>query len=294
MAGVIAIHTSHNRVSRQSQPPLLPLSIVDFIMGYLLAALLGGLLIFNGAATPEKAARMAQEALQKQYPTSKVSVQMEGKSGVNVLKGRFKRVHIAVSDLTVADLPFTPATEAKRIGKAGKMELDLRNLTWGSLPIARARFDFENLEYDFDALKKSSQFRIVRTGPAQMQVQVGAPSVAASFDTRLKDIENLAIAFEGDEFRLTGERDVLGYKTPVSMTAQPVGVGNEVRLDNSVIKVGGVTLPAMAANALLKDVNPIYVFDRKGEWPFRVNIQKVSAQNGFLDITAGLTLKSSP
>lgn len=260
-------------------------------MGYLLAALLGGLLYFNSAATPQKAAQMAEEALQKQYPTSKVNVEMEGKRGADVLKGRFRRVHIEVSDLKVAELPFTPATTAKRIGKAGKLELDLRNLTWGTLPIARARFDFENLEYDFGALKETSQFKIVRTGPAQMQVQVGASSVASAFDTRLKDIENLAISFQDDQFRLTGQRDVLGFKAPVSMTARPVGVGNEVRLENSVITVSGVPLPAMAANALLKDVNPIYVFDRKGEWPFKVNIQSVSARNDSLDVTAGLTLK---
>ena len=65
-------------------------------MPWLLAALLGGYLYINGAATPEKAAELAQAALQKRYPGSQVQVHVEGRSGRNVLKGKFRVQRIKI------------------------------------------------------------------------------------------------------------------------------------------------------------------------------------------------------
>ncbi len=263
-------------------------------MGYLLAALLGGFLAFNSFATPQKAARMAQDALQKAYPGSTARVQIEGKRGSNVLKGKFRLVRVEMSDVTLAALPFSPSQGAKKIGRAEKIELQLVNAKFLGLPIARANFDFQDVEYDFDALRKRSQFQIVRSGPAQMRLQLGAPALQTLFAERLGDIENLTIAFQNDRLLLTGQRDVLGFKTPIELTARPVGAGNAVRLENVVIKVGGVALPAAAASALLKDLNPVYTFDREGNWPFNVEVQSVTAQNNALNLTANLSLKTAP
>lgn len=263
-------------------------------MGYLLAALLGGFLAFNSFATPDKAARMAQDALQKAYPGSTARVQIEGKRGASVLKGKFRLVRVEISDVTLAALPFSPSQGAKKIGRAEKIELHLQNATFLGLPIARANFEFQNVEYDFDALRKRSQFQLVRSGPAQMRLQLGAPALQTLFAERLKDIENLAIAFQNDQLIVTGQRDVLGFKTPVEMTARPIGVGNAVRLENAAIKIGGVPVPTAAASALLKDLNPVYTFDRDGNWPFKVVVQSVNAQNNALQLTANLSLKTAP
>lgn len=271
-------------------------------MGYLLAALLGGFLAFNSAATPQKAARLAQETLQKAYPGSKVHVEIEGKRGTNVLKGKFRRVRVELSDLTLNSLPFSPVSGAAsntqpapkiKIGKAEKIEFALANVNFLGLPIARANFDFNTVEYDFNALKKRSQFQIVSMGPAQMKLELGAPALRALFAERLKDLENVAIAFEDDQLILTAQRDVVGLKTPIRLTARPVGMGSTVRLENPTLKVGGVALPALAANAVLKDVNPVYTFDSEGTWPFNVDLQTLSTQNNTLVLTANLSSKAA-
>jgi hypothetical protein len=262
-------------------------------MGYLLAALLGGFFLFNGAATPDKAADMAQKALQKQYPTSKVNVEMEGKRGMSVLKGNFKRVHIDLADIVLSDLPFsTERVEKPKIGRAGKLEVELKNLTWGTLPVERARFDFENVEYDFNALKKKSEFQIVGMTAGQMQLRLSTQSLRPAFAEKLADIENVAISLEGDQFTLTGQRDVVGLKAPIVLKARLAGVENTLRLEEPTLTLSGVKLPDLATKRLIADVNPIYAFDKDGKWPFRVQLTEVAGKDDFLDMKADLSLKA--
>ena len=47
-------------------------------MGYLLAALAGGFLLFNSVATPNRAERKVESALRKQFPGAAVDVEIEG------------------------------------------------------------------------------------------------------------------------------------------------------------------------------------------------------------------------
>ncbi|HEX8464040.1 MAG TPA: LmeA family phospholipid-binding protein [Abditibacterium sp.] len=256
-----------------------------------MAALLGGFLVFNGAATPQKAATMAQSALQKQYPGANVEVQIEGKRGVDVLKGRFRRVRVGLSDVALADLPFTPPKNPKKIGRAAKIEVDLKRITWGNVPIDTARLDFQQVEYDFEALRKQSQFQIVKMGPSQMRVQLRGESLRPLFAARLQNIDEPEVHLEGNGLRVTGARTVLGLRTPVELTAGLIGVGNEVRLFEPQIRVGGVALPAVATASLTKDVGSLYAFDREGRWPFTVRIDRVTAQNETLGIETSLTLK---
>jgi hypothetical protein len=262
-------------------------------MGYFLAALLGGFFLFNGAVTPDRVAHIAEKALQKQYPTAKVNVEMEGKRGKSVLKGNFKLIRIELADLTLADLPFATPGKATKIGKAEKMEVDLRNLTWGTQPLESVNFDFEKVEYDFDTLKKKSQFQFVNMASGLMKIRFSTKALRPAFAQRLKDMENVDIALEGDQFTLTGQRDVVGLKTPIVMHSRLVGVGNSLRLEETTLEINGVKLPAMTTNALVKDVNPIYSFDKDGKWPFNVRITSAGGQGDFLDLAADLTLKSA-
>jgi hypothetical protein len=262
-------------------------------MGYFLAALLSGFLLFNGAATPDRVAHIAEKALQKQYPTAKVNVDIEGKRGKSVLKGNFKLVRVELADLTLADLPFATEGKATKIGRAGKLEVDLRNLTWGVQPVESATFDFEKVEYDFDTLKKKSQFQFVRMDSGLMKLRFNTKALRPAFAQRLKDIENVEISLAGDQFTLTGQRDVVGLKTPIVMHSRLAGVGSSLRLEETTLEINGIKLPAITTNALVRDVNPIYSFDKDGKWPFNVRITSAGGQGDFLDLTADLTLKSA-
>jgi hypothetical protein len=263
-------------------------------MGFLLAAFLGGFLLFNGAASPGKAAHLMQESLQKQYPTAQIKVDVEGKHGMSLLKGNFKKVHVEMENATISDLPFSGAftpNEHTKLARAGEIEIELNHLTWGTLPVERARFDFTEVRYDFNALKKTSDFQMAKMGPSQMQLRLSTDALRPAFASRLKDIQDLAIDIEGDQFKLTGSKDVVGLATPVELDAHLIGVENTLRLEDYKLSLGGVVLPGLATNALVKDVNPIYSFDKEGKWPFRVQLSAVNAHEGKLDLTAKLVLK---
>ena len=81
-------------------------------MGWLLAILAGGFLTFNAIVTPDKAASEATKALKKQFPGAEVEVKIEGKRGKDVLNGRFRRIDIALANLTLDELPIAASASA--------------------------------------------------------------------------------------------------------------------------------------------------------------------------------------
>lgn len=261
-------------------------------MGYLLAALLGGFFLFNTSATPQKVARLAEKALQKQYPGADVNVEIEGKRGRAVLKGDFRRVRVEMSHLTLAALPFQPSRGVSKIGRAGKIELDLSDLQLGNLPVSRARLDFEDVEYDFGALKKSAQFQLVRTGAARLQLQLSAQAMLPAFAAKLQNTTDVSVSTEGQTLTLRGNRSVLGATTPIVVSGQLAGRGSELRLENPVLTIASARVPDVAANVLLKDLNPLYDFDKSLKWPFRTEITSVSGAGNQIDLSANLRLST--
>src|SRR5688572_1733945 len=136
-------------------------------MEILLAALLGGFLLFNSAATPEKAEKIIESALQKTYPRGTVNAEVEGKRGRAVLKGNFRRVRLEMTGIGDVDgLPFLPAREDSKKGHLGRLELALRDFRFNELPVENAEFGFDKVVYDVDALKKTSKLMLVSSGPA--------------------------------------------------------------------------------------------------------------------------------
>ena len=263
-------------------------------MGYLLAALLGGFFLFNSAATPQKAARMAEKALQKQYPGAEIEVEIEGKRGTSVLKGNFRRVRVQMAHLTIAALPFEPSGGAKKIGRAGKIELDLRDLKLGTLPVSRARLEFENVEYDFAALKDRAQFQLVKSGAARLGLQLSTEALLPAFAAKLQNTSDVRVSTEGKTLTLRGNRTFLGATTPIVVTGQLAGRDSELRLENTILTVGGTRVPDVAANLLLKDLNPLYDFDKGLKWPFRTEITSASGVANQINLSANLRLSATP
>ncbi|PQV65484.1 hypothetical protein B1R32_101226 [Abditibacterium utsteinense] len=274
-------------------------------MGYFLAALLSGFLLFNQAASPHKAAQLAEKALQKQYPGAEVQVQIEGKRGADVLKGRFKLVRVEMSHLALIQLPFTapPSTvsskqittkqNASKVGKAQKIEVELSDLTLGKLPVSRARLDFSDVQYDFGALKNRAQFQLLQSGSSQLKLQLSASALLPAFEEKLKNTENVTVEINGKTLVLRGTRSVLGNATPIVISGELQGRGAQLRLENAVLSLGGATIPTLAASALLKDLNPLYDFDKSLKWPFRTEITSASGQGNTLDLSANLFLSSA-
>ena len=74
-------------------------------MGWLIAILAGGLFTFNAVVTPDKAADKATQALREKFPGANVKVAIEGKRGKDVLNGRFRKIDIELTNLTLDELP---------------------------------------------------------------------------------------------------------------------------------------------------------------------------------------------
>lgn len=261
-------------------------------MGYFLAALLSGFFLFNGAATPDRAAKIAQKSLRKQYPGAAINVQIEGKRGASVLKGNFRRVRVEMAKLTLAALPFAPSTGSPRLGRAEKIEIRLRDLTLGQLPASRVDLDFDQVAYDFDALKKAGQFRIVRLGAGRMQLQLSAQALLPAFAAKLQNTTDVSVETEGQNLTVRGNRTILGASQPILVTGQLAGRGSELRLENASLSVGGTRLPSNASGALLKDLNPLYDFDKGLKWPFRTHITSASGNGNQIDLSATLSLQT--
>lgn len=260
-------------------------------MGYFLAALVGGFLLFNTSATPQKAARLAERALQKQYPGAAVKVEIEGKRGAPVLKGNFRRVRVEMANLTLAALPFEPPPTGKtKTGRAAKLELDLRDLRLGALPVSRARLDLQQVEYDFGALKKRGQFRLVKMGAARFDLQLSAAALLPAFATKLQNTSDVSVSTSGQTLTLRGNRTFLGATTPIVISGQLAGRGSELRLENAQLLVAGARVPGAAADVLLRDLNPLYDFDKGLKWPFRTQITSASGDGNQIDLSATLQL----
>ncbi len=260
-------------------------------MGYLLAALLGGFFLFNGAATPDRAAKIAEKSLRKQYPGADINVEIEGKRGAPVLKGNFKRVRVEMANLTLAALPFEAAAGRPKLGRIGKIEVALRDLKLGNLPVSRAEMLFEGVAYDFNALKKRGQFRLVKLDKANLGLQLSASALLPAFEAKLQNTTDVTVVAEGQTLTVRGNRAVMGNVTPILVSGQLVGRGSELRLEGASLSVGGQKVPDAAASVLLKDLNPLYDFDKGLKWPFQTQITSASGAGNAIDIQADLGLK---
>jgi len=234
---------------------------------------------------------LAEQGLRERYPGATVNVDIEGKSGSNVLKGRFKSIKVEMDKLKLDDLPFS-SSKATKIGRAGRIELLLRNFTWNGLALEKADFKFQDVEYDLGAMKDRGELNIVRCGPATAYLKMTAASLNKLIGGKLKDVPGARLEVSEGKLRILGEKVVFGLGVPFEMSAVPTGRGAQIYLEQAQIKVGGVPLPALAVKPIMADVNPMFVFDVDNKWPFSVQMTQVLAQDNALEIFGSLPFKT--
>lgn len=297
-------------------------------MGYLIAALLGGFFAFNAKATPDKAARVIQSTLQRQFATQNVQVEVEGRRGMSVVKGRFRRVRISMSRFVIPAAPTasiaTTATTsaqvspvgagasataisdtrqnigfsvraipgAKSEGRVETFELALRDFRWNGLPVASLDMTLRDVAFDWKSLRKRSEVNLVRVGPGTAQLHLAADALMPFLKSKLSDVSEPKLQLMADNrVRIEGSKPapLLNVPLPFSVDGR-LGArnGNELWLEEASISMGGVPLAAPLAKAFTGDLNPIYVFDREGRAPFRLNIQSLQTSAVGLDIAAAL------
>ncbi len=298
-------------------------------MGWLLAILAGGLFTFNAVVTPDRAADEATKALRKQFPGADVEVNIEGKRGKDVLNGRFRKIDIELSNLTLEELPLQTASAPKtavlvrepvgtirstspraesgpalkaveikpakvkkpKIGKAGEVNIAVSDFKWQNLPVERADFQFNDVEYDFGALKNDSQFKLVRVGKSTMHLELAPDALTPFIAKRVANVSKPNVRLTDGQISVVGERNFYGLAAPFEVKGKPGFIGSQVILQAPKLLVSGVSVPAMVAMPILKSVNPLYSFDDLEGLPFTVVLTKVEARDGKLQIDGELTLK---
>jgi hypothetical protein len=271
-------------------------------MGYLLAALLGGFLVFNSQATPRKAEKIAESALQKRFPGATVDVSIEGKRGMNVLHGKFSKVRILLAHFgTLSEVPLQVAgtggvpNSTKRgvnRGSVGLLELQLRDFLWNDLHIDAADLTFQNVVFDRDLLKDQGRISLLSSGAATAHLTIPAASLETLMRSRLKDVQEARLTLQNGQVRVTGKRPapLVGVLVPFTLTANlKTRNANQIWLDEPQVKVGDVPLLPAMTNSLLGDINPIYVFDRARKWPFLVELTAVQTIDNKLELNGNLT-----
>lgn len=262
-------------------------------MGYLLAALTGGFLFFNSQATPNKVAGRIETALRQQFPGAQVDVDIKGKRGLNVVKGKFREVRLSMSNFKTAGVALPPVQmnpNPKNKGRIGRATLQLRDFDFNGLKVELAELEMGDVVYDLDALKKS-QLGIASVGPGHARLIVPAASLQAFMQGRVKDVKNARLSLQNGRVRLTGTRatPLLG-DLPFVLTARPEARnGNGIWLADTRVTLDETELPPALTQGLIGQLNPIFVFDADNKLPFRINIKTLSALNDKLELGGDVT-----
>jgi hypothetical protein len=267
-------------------------------MGYLLAALLGGFFAFNSMATPEKAARVMQSTLQKQFPGAQVQTEVEGKRGRAVLKGRFKRVRINMSNFRLEGVPLGSDQKTESRGEIGRFEVALNNfsvpLMGGEVPVQALQMNFNDVVYDRGVLKKNSQIRLISAAPGDAQLTVTSAALQTVLQAKFKEIKNLKLAFGANNaVTVTGTRPAPVFGTPINVQLKgrvEVRNGNQILLANPQVQMGGLPVPDRLAENFTGNLNPLYTFDPERKAPIRVDITNVQIVGNLALLTAKLTV----
>jgi len=272
-------------------------------MEVLAVLLLGGLLGFNALATPNRVAKGAEKALRRQFPGAKVGVEVTGKRGRDVVNGRFKTIRISMENLSVSTIPVAATAAASsgkdspskrvKIGNIEHLELDLKSLRFGDLPVERVRVSLDGVRYDFGALKNHSELRLISFSNGRIALGVRGDSLAPLFALRAPEIRNPRVEVRGGEIILSGTRDVLGTPTEVEVRGAVVARGQDIEIGNARVTVGNLLLPAAIADPITRGINPLFRFDPEGTGPFLLRINSIQSENGVIAVEGALFLRAS-
>ena len=299
-------------------------------MAYFLAALLGGFLFFNSQATPDKAARIMEKTLAQKFPGASIKADVEGTRGTDVLKGRFKRVRLDVSNFTLGQtpdakispinsgvlppmrksVPTAQATapdsglnvqvvkSAKSRGRIGTFDLQARDFRWNALQVSALDLTLKDVIFDWKALRKTSQIKLVDSSGGQAQLTLQAPALKSFVQAKLSDVSNPQIRLlPGKRVRVTGQKAMPLVNVPVDFQLDAdleIRRDRELWLGNTQLKTQGINLAAPLAKLFLRDVNPIYVLDPENKWPLTVRVTDLRTLDNSLQLDAQVKLRQSP
>ena len=250
-----------------------------------------------------------------------------------MLKGRFKRVHLDVANFVLGQnsnpkinpltsgvlpplRPSVPATKnapaknvsasdsglnvqvvpsAKSRGRIGTFELQARDFRWNELQISALDLTLKDVVFDWKALRKTSQIKLVDSSGGNAQLTLQALALKSFVQTKLSDVTDPQVQLlPGKRARVTGQKPMPLVNVPVDFQ---LDAGLEIRhdrelwLSNPQLKTQGVTLAAPLAKLFLRDINPIYILDAENKWPLKVRVTDLQTLDNSLRLNAQVALR---
>lgn len=263
-------------------------------MGWIAALLAGGTLLFNSQASPSRVENAMEKTLRAKYPQSQVDVEVRGKRGLNVVKGKFKSVRIAMSNVSSNGdglMTIAAVEKARKAGRIGQLSFQLRDFDLNGVPIQSAEVTWNDVVYDVKSLKDNSKLELQSVGAGSAKVVVAASSLQTLLEAKATGITSPKVALKNGRIELSGEREVplLGVQPFTINGRLESRNGTEIWLADAKGTVAGTPLPAAFIEPLLKNFNPIYRFQLNDKWPFRATLQSVRVLDDTLQIDALLT-----
>ena len=263
-------------------------------MGYLLAALLGGFFLFNSQATPQRAERAIEKVMAQRFTGATVDAEVEGKKGRDVLKGRFRRVKLSLSnfDLAGGGLGVQAVPSAKSLGRVGSFELSLRDFAFSGVRVGALDVGFGAATFDWKALKNQSQLKVVSCEMGTAKLSVTSAAIEPFLKTKLKDVQEMKLSIApGNRVKVTGKRPapIVNVPMPFEVAGRiEVRNGREIWLVDPTATMGGIPLAAPVAKAATGTINPLYVFG-SDKSPFAVQITNLTTGTDNAELLANLS-----
>lgn len=179
---------------------------------------------------------------------------------------------------------------AKDRGHVGHTEISLKNFALGTLPVSSLDASFEDVTYDWKELKSGRALALESAGPAKLSLVLPASSLESVLKGRLNSIQNAHVALQDGLLRITGTRaaPMVGTQLPVLFTGRLTAYGNEIRIEDTSLAIGGAPMPGMVTRSLLGEINPVFHFEHSGTAPYRIELTGASAENDALSLYAML------
>ena len=175
--------------------------------------------------------------------------------------------------------------------------MQARDFRWNDLQISALDLTLKDVVFDWKALRKTSQIKLVDSIGGQAQLTLQAPALKSFVQTKLSDVTNPQVQLlPGKRVRVTGQKPMPLVNVPVDFQLDAnleIRRDRELWLSNTQLKTEGVNLAAPLAKLFLRDINPIYVLDAENKWPLTVRVTDLQTLDNSLRLKALVALRKN-
>jgi hypothetical protein len=249
-------------------------------------ALLFGLMLAHVLITPRTLAKKIKGFLTQRVPgVQDLKVEVRGPRGLRALKGRFDSLVIQGrgSDVTpLADELLVAMKQVRYkngIGRIKEVTAHASQFAYQGIDIEQASVVLHNVTFNTEQMVKRRKVGDLAFERATATVSL-APPTAEKLGLAVlqkKGVTDAALQLHEGFIEVTGKRRLpFGLDATVTATGKVVGKGNELHITDVQITTGGKPLPAALVEPLMKDMNPLVVFDEDQSLPFSIHFRSVT------------------